>query len=257
MVYQTCVLLFNTKPSLSLSLFVFFSTICSYNFHWYLTPFSVTSSARAKWTQQHKTLHLVLYLIGLIGSITYFFIFREHWMALAFAGFVTFLYSAPKLPQTFFKQLKDIAVGKTIFLSLVWTYVTSILPVFILNEPLNLKYLLFACSRFFLIYSICIIFDYRDREDDKKDGIRSMITYFNESGIDIVFIISQSIFLLSTIALYWFNISILAIIVLLIPGIIVACLYNYSKRNFSDYLYYFVLDGLMMFSGLFMLIFNI
>ncbi len=257
MVYQTCFLLFNSAPSTSLILFVFFSTMCSYNFHWYLTPFSITSSVRAKWTQQHKKLHLVLYVIGLVGSIVYFFVFREHWMALAFAGFVTFLYSAPKLPQTFFKQLKEIAVGKTIFLSFVWMYATSILPVFIANKPFQLSYLMFACSRFFLIYSICIIFDYRDREDDKKDGIRSMITYFNESGINNVFIISMLLFTISTIALYWLSISILAIIILLIPGIIVACLYNYSKRNFSDYLYYFVLDGLMMFSGLLMLIFNI
>jgi len=34
-------------------------------------------------------------------------------------------------------------------------------------------------------------------------------------------------------------------------------LYPYAKRNYSDYLYYFVLDGLMMFSGLLMLILKI
>jgi len=49
----------------------------------------------------------------------------------------------------------------------------------------------------------------------------------------------------------------MAIIILLLPGIITASLFSYAKKNFSDYLYYFVLDGMMMFSGLLMLIFRI
>jgi 4-hydroxybenzoate polyprenyltransferase len=257
MVYQTNYLLFHSAPCFSLSAFVFLSTICSYNFHWYLTPYSATSSARAQWTQKHKVLHLILYLTGVAGSGVYFFVFRQHWMALAFVAFVTFLYSAPKLPQTFFKQLKQIAIGKTIFLAFVWMYVTSMLPIFIANKHWETDYLLFACSRFFLIYSICIIFDYRDREDDRNDGIRSMITFLNEKGISILFIISLMLFSFFTITLYWFQYSLLTIIILLLPGIIVASLYNYSKKNFSDYLYYFVLDGMMMFSGLLMLIFRI
>jgi hypothetical protein len=44
---------------------------------------------------------------------------------------------------------------------------------------------------------------------------------------------------------------------LLVPGVIVLLLYNYAKRNFSDYLYYFILDGLMMLSALLMLVFRI
>lgn len=257
MVYQTSYLLFRSHPSFSLLAFVFFSTICSYNFHWYLTPHSANSSTRALWTQEHRPLHLVLCIAGIAGSVIYFFILRCHWMALLFAGFVTFLYSAPKLPQIFFKELKNIAIGKTIFLSFVWMFVTTMLPVFIPGTPFKMEHLLFACSRFFLIYSICIIFDYRDREDDKADGIRSLITYFDEAGITRLFIISLSLFTASTVSLYWFNHSVTAIITLLSPGIIIAMLYSYSKKNFSDYLYYFVLDGMMMFSGLLMLVFNI
>ena len=34
-----------------------------------------------------------------------------------------------------------------------------------------------------------------------------------------------------------------------IPVIILSLLYYPSKKNFSDYLYYFILDGLMMFSA--------
>jgi len=61
-------------------------------------------------------------------------------------------------------------------------------------------------------------------------------------------------FVLFTLGLLFTGSSLLSVIVLLIPGFILVLLYPYAKRNFSDYLYYFVLDGLMMLSGLLMLI---
>ena len=43
---------------------------------------------------------------------------------------------------------------------------------------------------------------------------------------------------------------------LLIPGAITAALYSYARKNFSDLLYYFVLDGLMALSALLTLLFG-
>jgi 4-hydroxybenzoate polyprenyltransferase len=152
--------------------------------------------------------------------------------------------------------LKRIAVGKTIFLAMAWVYVTTALPILIEEDHLTFKAILFCISQFFLIYAICILFDFRDREDDKADGIRSMITYFNEKGINILFSISIIIFMTLTFLLKNEGIEWKNIILLFIPAIILVALYKYSKRNFSDYLYYFVLDGLMMFSGLLLWLMN-
>jgi 4-hydroxybenzoate polyprenyltransferase len=116
---------------------------------------------------------------------------------------------------------------------------------------------LFVFSRFFFVYSICILFDYRDREDDKIEGIRSMITYFNEKGINILFIVSLILFAISTLLLLKYNYALTDVIIILIPGLIVAALFNYSKKHFSDYFYYGVLDGLMMLSGLVMFLLSI
>jgi 4-hydroxybenzoate polyprenyltransferase len=170
-------------------------------------------------------------------------------MALSFAAFITFLYSAPKIPQNLFKQLKDIAVGKTIFLALVWMFVTTLLPVFSENHSLVVADLVFAVSRFCLIYSICILFDYRDREDDKKEGIRSMITYLTEKGIDRLFFLTLLVFLISTVCMAFCGFSGKLILILLVPGLMTALLYRRARKDFSDYLYYFVLDGLMMLSS--------
>jgi len=257
MIWQTSRLLPGSYPSGRLMGFVFFSTICSYNFHWYLSADPQKPSRRILWTNHHKVMHFILYLVGAIGAVIYFFSLSEHWLALCFGAFVTFLYSAPKVPMPIFRSLKKIAVGKTLFLSFVWMYVTTMLPVFVAGATWTTPCLLFALSRFFLIYAICILFDYRDRESDKTEGIRSLITFLNEKGIDKVFIISLILFGAATIGLLFYAYSVTTILVLLVPGFILAALYRRAKRDFSDHLYYFVLDGLMMFSGLLMLIFGI
>lgn len=140
---------------------------------------------------------------------------------------------------------------------MVWTYVTTALPILIEGAQWDTDMFLFILGRFFLIYAICILFDYRDREDDKADGIRSMITYFNEKGINALFAASLILFTISTLLMMKYGYPASTIAIILIPGIIVAALYNYAKKNSSDYFYYFILDGLMMFSALLMLILHI
>jgi 4-hydroxybenzoate polyprenyltransferase len=101
------------------------------------------------------------------------------------------------------------------------------------------------------------LFDYRDREDDKANGVRSLITFLDEKGIRTLFILSMILFAGSTIGLLFYQYTALSILILLIPGIITASLYNYARKNFSDLLYYFVLDGLMALSALLTLVMKI
>lgn len=232
-------------------LFVFFSTLCSYNFHWYLTPLTPAEELRVRWTQQHKILHLLFFTAGLIGSCIYFFYFTSYFLWMSISVLLTFLYSAPKLPFRPFYLLRKIAIGKTIFLSFVWMYVTTFLPIIFSGKKWQANDILFCISRFFLIYSICIIFDYRDRENDKQEGIRSLITYLNNSGVKKLFNGSLLIFGISIFSLYFTGVTLPVTLLLLVPGVITLSLYNFATRNFSDYLYYFILDGLMMLSALF------
>jgi 4-hydroxybenzoate polyprenyltransferase len=85
-------------------------------------------------------------------------------------------------------------------------------------------------------------------EEDKKAGIRSLITYFTEKGVDSLFWGSIMIVVLTFILLMNYF-SVTEIIALVLPTIILSLLYYPSKKNFSDYLYYFILDGLMMLSA--------
>ena len=255
MVYQTYYL-FKVEPYTNFIFFLFFGSICSYNFHWYLTPGIYGSSYKTQWSIRHKKIHLILFIIGLIGAGWFCFQLLQHWEWLLATAFITFLYSAPKIPYAPFNHLKKIAVGKTIFLALVWTHATAILPLVLSDVEWKNEHFIFAINRFFLIYPISILFDYRDRDNDRKEGIKSMITLFSEKKIGRLFYSSLAIFFMTTIALYFAGIQFIYCIALLIPGIILTFTYSYSKNKTSDYYYYFILDGLMMLSAVLLYIFS-
>jgi len=248
MVYQTC-FLFSIPFSLFLAGFVFSGSVCSYNFHWYLTPPHVAEpSEKEVWNICNKRIHLVLFIAGLISSAVFSFLLIKHWFWLGITAFVTFLYSAPKISHPAFSYLRNIAVGKTIFLAFAWMHVTTLLPMVMNMKRLEMHHVWFAVNRFFFIYAICVLFDYRDVEEDKRAGIRSLITFLPEKGVDTLFWGSISVVVLTSALLLGYF-SILEISVLLLPVLILSFLYYPSKRNFSDYLYYFILDGLMMLSA--------
>lgn len=254
MVQQSAWIFLHRDASNELTGFVFFSTMCSYNFHYYLTTHSVIPSERVKWQLRNRITVLLLFLAGLAGSLVFFIRLREFWLWLTPAIIATFLYSAPKIPHPLFHQLRKVAIGKTIFLSFVWMYVTGALPLLVSETPWKEEFTWFAVNRFFFIYCISILFDYRDRADDKASGVRSLITFLNEKQITRLFIFSWIIFAGTTILLSFYSLTTIKLLCLLAPGIITAFLYNPARKNFSDLLYFVVLDGLMALSALLMLI---
>lgn len=226
--------------------FVFFSTICSYNFHWYLTPASPKHSERILWGQRQRALQVTGCAVGLLGAGWFILPLAAHWLPVSGAVVLTFLYSAPKLHL--FRWLRKIAIGKTIFLAGVWTYVTTTLPALIAGQAdAHLAYL--TVYRFFLVYAICILFDFRDREEDRQAGIRSLITALKEPHLDKLYF--------SSLVVAWFCAFLLAPAVplfvlfsLLAPVVVTGMVKRYAQTHTSDYVYYFFLDGLMMLSAL-------
>jgi len=232
-------------------------TMCSYNFHWFLTPPVVdkSTSPKTRWNLRNKPLHFLLAAMALIASGVFFLLLRQHWFWLCASALLTFLYTAPKLNFFPFVQLRKIALGKTIFLSLAWTHITVMLPLLIANVPWTASMYLFALNRFFLIYAICIIFDLRDRENDKREGIKSLITMLDEKGNMRLFWSVMFLFLATSVwLLFYFPAA--TVLALTIPGFIVAGYNHYFRKTASDYVYYFVLDGLMAFSLPLLLIFQ-
>ena len=256
MIYQSY-LLFDLPVNWSFLLFAFSGTLCSYNFHWYLTPSLYGLTGKAAWSVQQKRVHALLFVVGAIGAAWFGYQLLPYWEWLIVTAFITFLYSAPKIPYKSFRWLKNIAIGKTIFLAYSWTHVTAFLPIELSDATWTNAQYLFVINRFFLIYPICILFDLRDKEEDKREGIRSMITEFDQRGVGVIFWGSVLVFFATTIGLYLTGMSIPVLAALVAPGVLLAALYHYSQKTLSDYYYYFGLDGLMMLSGLLLLFIHI
>lgn len=257
MVCDTCNFLLHEWPDPYFVGFVFFASLCSYSFHWHLTPDIESDASRLQWLRRHRKIHIVLFFIGLLGVSISVVHLIDYWPWLLLSAFITFLYSAPKIPHPWFRILRKVALGKTIFLAFVWMHVTTLLPLLISRQPWRGDFTLFAASRFFLIYAICILFDYRDREYDISIGIRSLITRLSERGIILLFATSLLLFGIFTCALTGFGYSWLIIAILLLPGLITSGLYRFATQHRSDILYYFVLDGLMALSAVIMLLLSI
>ena len=249
MIWQTNTLLHLHPTDDNYYWFGFFSTICSYNFHWYLTPSDYSASERILWNARNRRLQAFLSIFGAIGAGFFFFRLQPVWLQLFGAAFLTFLYSAPKIPYPPFTWLRRIAIGKTIFLSAVWVYVTTVLPLLFAGQPFSMQVILFTVYRFFLVYALCILFDCRDLESDRKEGIRSLITWLSHPSLMWLYNISLIIAAICALFLYQPG-QLRLTIFMLLPVLITALLTKYTLRTRSDYYYYFVLDGLVMLSAL-------
>lgn len=244
-IWHTNTLLGLHYPSCTYMGFVFASTICSYNFHWWLTPNTGDHSHRLMWGGRHRQLQLVLGLLGLAFSTALGWQLRTHWIPISIAVLLTFLYTAPKLPHPPFVWLRKIAIGKTLFLALVWTYVTSLMPVWMAGRKADLNVWLFVLHRVCFTYASCILFDERDLEADQRAGVRSIITYLSEHNRSNVYYAALIVSAGCAAMLYPFAPGPL-VAILIIPILALTFLTGTAKRNHSDYLYYFGLDGLIM-----------
>lgn len=257
MTRQTVMLWLPAFPDHQLLSFVFSSTLTAYCFHYYFTSPSPQHTQRNAWNKRGRVLLAILFVLGLAGTIYWFIPLINHWPLLLPAAIATFLYTAPQLPQPFFIRLRKYAYGKTIFLALIWTYVTAVLPLLLAKEPWTSDFILYSSSRYFFIYCICILFDERDREQDRLNGVKSLITYLSKRGIRRLFIFSLLAHVILTLLLLTGGMIITDILILLAPALLLLLIYPRAQHKPSDLFYYVVLDGLLALSALLLLVVRI
>lgn len=255
MVYQTAYL-FDMSLLPSFYGFIFFGTLCSYNFHWLFTPRQLPPDASPKliWHVRHRKWHGIIALASLAGAFYFVLPLYQHWEWLLATAVFTFLYSAPKIPFDPFTRLRRIAYGKTIFLALAWMHITTQLPLLVVDTDWQMPHYLFALHRFALIYVICILFDLRDRDKDRLEGIKSMITQMDKQQVGIIYFgMLLFLFIVTCWLVLYFSMG--TVLALLLPGALLLFFYHWFTHQVSDYVFYFVLDGLMVFSLPLMLLF--
>jgi 4-hydroxybenzoate polyprenyltransferase len=249
--FQTNILL-HVPHNENLYGFIFFSTLCSYNFYWLLSKFYFSNRKFDLLFVKKQFTFFLVFLIAAIGT-SYFVWQLPSLMLYILAGiFFTLLYSLPLWPFSFTKKLHHAGFFKTILLSLTWAYVTTFLPVLDANNsqftPTHFVLLLFA-TRFFFMLLLCIIFDTRDISIDKINGLHSLATDVSKKKLKIILVTVCLLHIFMALLFCYYYANIAQAIAFIVVGIVFWIMYAQSLKNNSYVFYYFGVDGLMLLSA--------
>ncbi|GAA4312118.1 hypothetical protein GCM10023143_21610 [Compostibacter hankyongensis] len=226
---------------------VFCTTLVQYNLHYRIKKTANPGSERFRWSQSHKHLHLAFMLTGLAGAaVALCFLSLRHFLALAAIGCVSLLYSLPLLPFRQRKRIKDFGLLKILVLSLVWTLITVWFPYVNVRSSFNTEFWLVFGRRFVFMFVLCLAFDIRDADTDRKDGIHTLPVMLSRRfcyrliGVLLLLFLALSVWeLRNGGGLLRFNAMLLS---MLATWLII----GYSRKQDGDMLYLAGIDGMML-----------
>lgn len=245
--FQTFVL-FNQSGPLYLYLLIFFSTLASYNFYWLLSRWKFRNAGLKEFVFSAWTNILVM-IIAALGLIFCFFQNLNLWPALLVSVMLTLLYSVPLWPLKLPAFLKNLGLVKTVLLAAAWAYTTVFIPAAAMQASVNAAWMIFV-PRFLFMLMLCIMFDARDANVDRIRSLKSLATDFRPSTVRLVVFTTFAMYMLSGVLFRVIFNDIQQVVAFLLTG--AACIWVYLKSlNEKRYLfYYFVVDGLMLFSAI-------
>ena len=233
--------------------FVFFSTICSYNFYWLVSKYHFVND-RHNFVRNNLT-YLYLLVSGAIGALFFFLNHSLSLISVLVSIILTLLYSMPLWPFNFTKKMQQIGFVKTILLAFTWAFVTVILPAES-EMVISLPTLILFSTRFLFMLMLCIIFDMRDVKIEKINGLQSLVSKLDLSKMKIIFFVVLA-FYLFTASLFFYTTN--ALIQILQPVFMAIILFLSFKKSLQPQkyiFYYFFIDGLMLISLLSIIIFQ-
>lgn len=248
-------LCFQTSLLLHISLsgwlyaFIFFSTLCSYNFYWLLSGYSFAGQPLLTYCRQHYSNLLVFFVSG-IGLLISVFSLPLLLPFIGIALFLTLLYAVPLMPFRFLHFTRKAGLLKTLLLAFTWSFVTVYIPYQLSPTGNTLTLLMLFNNRFLFMLMLCIIFDARDTNVDKIRGLQSLTTLLRPSTIRYIMFLLFAAYIANGILLRVYYHEQMQILALLVSGVITALVYAFSLRQQGYFFYYFGVDGLMLFSSL-------
>lgn len=246
--YQTSLLL-HIEGSFFLYLFIFFSTVCSYNFYWLLSGYSFSDKPLYVFLKKRFSNLLVLMMaaIGLVFSIVKI---PRLLPEITVGVILTLLYAVPLLPLNISTFVRKAGLLKTSLLAFTWAFITVYLPYQFAPTGNSYTMVLLFINRFLFMLMLCIIFDARDTSVDKIRGLQSLTTLLSSKKVKQLMSVVFAAYLINGIVLRIYYHEIPQIAALLVSGVFTAMVYLLSLKKQGYFFYYFIVDGLMLFSAL-------
>jgi hypothetical protein len=243
-------------PALSMWYYILLgtATVITYCWHWWLTPYSSTLLGKEQWSYKHRPL-----LLGLLIGAAIISIYSAVQLPLKYLYYfvplviVAILYTLPKLNNKLSIQLRGKVIAKTIYLALALLYALDVMPLLLSEQAWEARFTTYLWYRFYLLLSICLIFDYKDRLQDAQGGIKTLLPLI---GLPLAHFIVQ--LLLSCGIVCLLNLSTLLPVstLLILATPLLALIPTHKRILISNHpaWYYLFADGLIFASGLIMLI---
>lgn len=228
----------------------FFATLFIYNLQriFYSTPTDNSLfSIRRKWIFENQFSIKFLTVIGFLGvSITFFFNDYKIIFYLSPLLILSLAYFFPSI------KLRKNTWFKLLTLAIVWTMVTAVVPA-LLNQinPFSTAAILHFFVRFIFMIGICIPFDIRDMEIDKKENVFTLSQKLGENKtrwIAFGFMFIYILLIVGEFSLHMFSMKIF--IALMLTAIANAIIVFMSSSKRSEYFYTALLDGTMILQGI-------
>lgn len=254
MCIETNLLLHLRLNNPSFYLFVFGATLVQYNMHYLFKTTAAVNSRRLTWSIKNKNIHKSLIAFGVALIIYSLFSFHlTHFIFLLVLGGIAFLYSFPFLPFTNKKRIKDFGLLKIITLGLLWTLVTVWFPADEVNVT-GLSFQLIFLRRFIFIFILCLLFDIRDTEVDRRENIATFSVKLGVKRSYILCYLLLIMFIALSVIQFIHLPDIKQLIAMLISAAATVIIIAYSKKDNSDVIYLACIDGMMLLQALLVII---
>jgi hypothetical protein len=230
--------------------FIFFATLCSYNFYWILSKYSFHHDKALTVFLQKEITGIALLILSAAGLIICFLRGSMPLVNVLVAAALTVIYAIPLLPIKFLYFTRKAGFLKTTLLAFTWSYVTVVLPLQKEFFEINSFEVFIFSRRFLFMLMLCILFDNRDSAVDKIRGLRSLATDLSAKTLQrVIFVIFLILFATNFLSRQY-GIRLAQSIALQISTIALLVTYFYSTRKQGYTFYYFFVDGMMLFSAI-------
>ncbi len=194
LVWETEMLLGISAGIDTVSTLVFFAALFLYGVHRILSIRRIPDRNRnhhLRWAKKYQFAIFILTLLGggMVASSIFNLTFPAFLLFIPL-GAVSILYELPVIRhQGIYKRLRDIGILKIVWITIVWSTITVLIPAIQYGEIVNgIEVISVFLMRVALIFSVCLSFDMRDVRYDEEAGLKTIpILYGRSKTIKIIF----------------------------------------------------------------------
>ena len=227
---------------------IFFATLCSYNFYWLVSKYHFNQQKPVAVFLKENFSNVFCFSVAAGGLLLCLLYLPGIIPPVFVAVLLTLLYSVPLWPVKALAFTKKAGFIKTMLLAFTWSYVTVLIPVIQADVVIDIAVILLFSARFFFMLMLCIIFDSRDIVVDKIHSLRSLATDVSRPALRMIMAVVFSLYIICGFFLRFYFNNHIQLLAFLITGLITLYIYRLSLKPQGYIFYYFLVDGLMLFS---------